>query len=161
MKTLFFRRSEAQDAVPRLLRPADALGCANLHATSFAHPWSASEFETLLADSACIGDGAIVEAKVAGFILSRRALDEAEVLTVVVDPSARRKGCAHRLLGAHLGRLGAAGVANVFLEVEESNVAALALYRRYGFAVEGRRKNYYSKAGGARSDALIMRRCLA
>ena len=69
-------------------------------------------------------------------MLSRRAVDEAEILTVVVDPSARRNGCGQRLLGAHLSRLAALGVTTVFLEVEEENVAALALYRRFGF-VEG------------------------
>ena len=105
--------------------------------------------------------GWVKRAKIAGFILSRRAVDEAEVLTVVVEPSSRRTGCGQRLLGAHLARLASLGVAKVFLEVEEGNVAALALYRRFGFSAEGRRKNYYAKADGSRGDALLMRRILS
>jgi ribosomal-protein-alanine N-acetyltransferase len=161
MKPPFFWRGAAPDAAPRLLRPADATDCADLHATSFAHPWSSSEFEALLADSACFGDGTVDRAKMTGFILSRRAADEAEVLTVVVASPARRKGCGRRLLAAHLARLAALGVAKVFLEVEEGNAAALALYRRFGFSVEGRRKNYYAMSDGGRGDALIMRRILS
>ena len=161
MKPPFFWRSPCPVVAPRLLRPVDAGGCARLHATSFAHPWPAEEFEALLADSACVGDGAGEKGEVTGFILSRRALDEAEVLTVVVDPAIRRGGCAGRLLGAHLARLAAFGVAKVFLEVEEGNAAALALYRRFGFSVEGKRKNYYARTDGGRGDALIMRRLLS
>lgn len=158
MRPPFFRRSASAIAAPRLLRPDDAGGCARLYATSFAHPWSAEEFEALLADSACIGDGIAEKDDIAAFVLSRQAIDEAEVLTVVVQPSARRRGCGCSLLGAHLARLGALGVAKVFLEVDEGNAAALALYRRFGFTIEGKRKNYYAKADGSRADALVMRR---
>jgi ribosomal-protein-alanine N-acetyltransferase len=161
MRSPFFWRSAPPVMTPRLLRAGDAGPCADLHATSFAHSWPAPEFEALLADSACICDGMGEKGAVAAFILSRRAVDEAEVLTVVVDPSSRRTGCGQRLLGAHLARLASLGVARVFLEVEEGNVAALALYRRFGFSTEGRRKNYYAKADGSRGDALLMRRILS
>jgi [ribosomal protein S18]-alanine N-acetyltransferase len=160
MKSPFFWRSPPT-TFPHRLRPGDAGGCADLHATSFAHPWSAEEFEALLTDSACVGDGMGEKGVVAAFVLSRRALDEAEILTVVVDPSLRGKGCGGRLLAAHLSRLAAIGVATLFLEVEEGNRPALALYRRFGFTMEGRRKNYYARADGGRGDALVMRRILS
>lgn len=161
MRSPFFWRNAPPVALPRILRPADATVCARLHATSFAHAWSSAEFEALLADGACAGDGVDEKSTLIGFILSRRALDEAEILTVVVDPSARRKGCGQRLLGAHIARLAGSGVAHLFLEVDQQNAPALALYRRFGFAVVGERKHYYAQANGIRSNALVMRRALA
>jgi [ribosomal protein S18]-alanine N-acetyltransferase len=148
-------------ASPRVLRAADARACSRIHATSFAHPWSAAEFEALLIDSTCVGDGVEEKAGLAGFVLSRRALDEAEILTIVVDPATRKKGCGRRLLGAHVARLAGLGISRLFLEVDEKNTAALALYRQFGFAVIGKRKEYYSQSDGSRSDAVAMLRILA
>jgi ribosomal-protein-alanine N-acetyltransferase len=161
MKAPFSFGSRHAPATSRLLRVADAASCAGLHRTSFAHPWSAAEFEALLNDPACAADGIDIKSSLAAFILSRRAADEAEVLTIVVAPSSRRHGHGQRLLAAHLARLAALRVKNLFLEVDEANLAALALYRRFGFSVEGRRKSYYAKAEGKAGDALIMRRALS
>jgi len=143
-----------------LLRSRDAMACAKLHEASFAHPWSSAEFETLLADPACVGDGLGDGKKLAGFILSRRALDEAEILTIAVDDSVRGRGFGHRLLSLHIGRLASVGVGRLFLEVDEDNSAAVALYARFGFAIAGKRANYYAKASGGHANALVMRRDL-
>ena len=45
----------------------------------------------------------------------------------------------------------------IFLEVDETNKAALALYKSSGFNEVGRRPGYY-QTGKGHSDALIMRR---
>ena len=145
----------------RILRSADGAACARLHATSFAHPWPANDFESLLLDPACSGEGLDARSGLAGFILSRRALDEAEILTIVVDRRLRRQGCGEDS-SLHIWRdPHAQGVATVFLEVDESNVAALALYRVHGFVEKGMRKGYYAKPDGTRANALIMCRSLA
>ena len=146
---------------PRILRSRDGAACASLHATSFAHSWSTAEFEALLLDPACLAEGIDGKSGLAGFTLSRRVLDEAEILTIVVDPRARRHGCGDRLLTSHLARLPRQGVLTLFLEVSESNVAALALYRRHGFVETGKRRNYYPLPDGTLANALIMRRSLA
>ncbi|MGO8737511.1 ribosomal protein S18-alanine N-acetyltransferase [Rhodoblastus sp.] len=161
MKAPFFFGWRDAPATSRRLRGADAAACARLHRTSFAHSWSVAEFEALINEPACVADGIEIGSSLASFILSRRAADEAEVLTLVVAPGFRRHGHGQRLLAAHLARLAAFRVRNLFLEVDEANAAALALYRRFGFAVEGRRKSYYAKAEGKAGDALIMRRALA
>jgi [ribosomal protein S18]-alanine N-acetyltransferase len=158
MKPPLFWPGQPVLAAPRMLRPSDGGACAALHAASFAHPWAASEFETLLADSACAGEAIEAKDRLAGFILSRRALDEAEILTIVVDSRWRRQGCGQKLLAAHLSRLPVLGVKKLFLEVDEANVAALALYRRHGFTGLGMRKAYYAKPDGSQANALIMGR---
>jgi ribosomal-protein-alanine N-acetyltransferase len=161
MKPPLFWRSRLSLGAPRALRPSDSAACALLHATSFAHPWSVHEFDALLTDSACSGDGIEAKSGLAGFILSRSALDEAEILTIVVDPSARRQSCGQRLLASHLSRVAGLGVTSLFLEVDEANAPALALYRRHGFIEKGMRKGYYAKPDGTRAHALVMRRSLA
>lgn len=151
----------------RRIGPEYSRECAKLHALSFAHPWGTSEFENLLAGRDVIGQAAIVPSLwrkngkgLAGFILSRRALDTAEILTIAVAPKARGNGIGGALLANHLATLAAEGAKTLFLEVETENRAALALYQRFGFRQVGERKAYYRKADGNHAAALILRRDL-
>jgi|APMI01.1.fsa_nt_gi ribosomal-protein-alanine N-acetyltransferase len=137
--------------------------CADLHAYGFAHGWSEAEFESLLASSACVCDGAFEGdgGPLSGFLLSRRAADEAEILTIAVSPRQRRRGIGRELLTRQTRRLAEMGVARLFLEVAEDNGAALALYRSVGFREEGRRKGYYRRADGPAANALVLAKDLA
>lgn len=142
-------------------KPADAATFSALHGRSFAQGWSESEFERLLSDKAVIAHVARAgrSSAPAGFMLSRCAADEAEILTVAVAPAARGRGIARQLLARHLGRLAALGIARVFLEVDDANRAALRLYARAGFREVGRREGYYARAQGS-GAALTLRRDL-
>lgn len=140
----------------RAARTADAAALAPLHAEGFARPWSAGTFESLLADRSVTAH--VAEARTAaGFVLFRSAADESELLSIVVARTARKRGCAARLLDAGLDLLARRGVRQVFLEVEAGNVAALKLYERFGFVVIGSRPGYYPQADGTRRDATMMR----
>ena len=139
--------------------PADARAMAALHAASFHRAWSDGEFADLLAQGDVVADRVIVGRRLAGFILSRIAAGEAEILSVAVKPARRGKGLGRGLLDQHLRRLAGRGVGTVFLEVAEDNWPARALYRRAGFSDVGRREGYYPEAKGA--AALILRRDLA
>lgn len=97
----------------------------------------------------------------AGFVLSRAVVDEAEILTIAVAPSFRRQGVGGALLAAHIATLAAQGIKALFLEVEAGNHAALALYRSFDFYQVGTRKGYYPKVGAAAAAALVLRRDLA
>lgn len=141
----------------RALSAEAAPRCAGLHKLSFAFPWSVSEFERLLTDPSVIADGAVASGTLLGFVLSRTAGAEAEILSIAVEPAARRSGTATALLGRHMSRLTRAGVHELFLEVDENNVAALALYRRYGFVQVGRRDSYYALPDGTRTAACVLR----
>jgi [ribosomal protein S18]-alanine N-acetyltransferase len=136
--------------------------CAAIHATSFTYPWQEADFEQLFVAPGTIADGAI-EAKeehLAGFILSRIAADEAEILTIAVAPEWRRRGIATSLLKPHLYGLAAIRVSRLFLEVDAENTAARALYENFGFEQVGERKAYYRTAGAELAAALVMRRDL-
>jgi [ribosomal protein S18]-alanine N-acetyltransferase len=131
--------------------------CARLHKASFAFPWSVADFERLLTDSAVIADGIAGESGLSGFVLSRTVGGEGEILSIAVDPAERSAGLATSLLGHHLSRLSRSGVTALFLEVDESNLPALALYRRYGFVEVGKRPAYYARPDGSRGTASILR----
>jgi ribosomal-protein-alanine N-acetyltransferase len=147
-----------------VLSPAsarDAAAVAALHGASFRRGWSEQEVETLLLDRHVIADRAYLKGKFAGFILSRLAADEAEILSVAVARSAQGRGLARKLLDLHLRRLAGLGARAVFLEVGEHNNAAIRLYDRAGFREVSRRPNYYPGAGGEAAAALVLRRDLA
>ena len=140
---------------------ADCEDLARLHAQSFSQGWSAASIRNSLAQPGAFALAASVSADRGGFILVRVAADEAEILTLAVSPSMRRKG-----LGAALVRRGAEraygdGARAIFLEVAKSNVAARALYEQLGFTCIGARRSYYRDAPGAEpEDAYAMRASL-
>jgi len=136
--------------------PRDAASLAALHAASFSRGWGESEFEQLLTDRTVVADRAASGRRNVGFIISRRAADEAEILSVAVACAWQGRGLARRLLDLHLRRLAGLRLRAVFLEVDEDNEPARRLYGRAGFREVGRRPGYYS--GG--KSALVLRRDL-
>lgn len=78
--------------------------------------------------------------------------DQAHVTNVVVMPTLRRQGIATRLLGALAHEIVERGCVAWTLEVRASSVGAQALYRAFGFAPAGVRKNYYDNS----EDAIVM-----
>jgi ribosomal-protein-alanine N-acetyltransferase len=140
--------------------PAAAKLLAELHGESFATRWSETDFHEMLAVP---GTQAILvssQNNPMGFVLFRKAADEAEILTICTRPDFRQKGHG-KLLMQHLESvLKGGGVKSLFIEVAVSNHAALALYGSSGFEKTGARKNYYARSDGKREDALIMRKGL-
>lgn len=129
---------------------------AALHARCFADPWDEAAMASLLGSPGVTG--LVIEAAgaPAGLILVRTAAGEAEILTLGVDPEARRAGLGAALLDAALDTARADQCETVFLEVSEANAAAAALYASAGFAETGRRARYYPDG----SDARLLARAL-
>lgn len=140
---------------------ADAGSFATLHAESFRRGWTREEFEQLLLDRHVAAHRALAGRRLVGFILSRWAADEAEILSVAVASSRRSRGIGAALLRLHLRRLAGLGVHHVFLEVEDDNVPARRLYEHAGFLEVGQRESYFSRAGGLAARARVLRRDLA
>jgi len=90
---------------------------------------------------------------VVGFIVSRLIGPEVHVYNVAVKPEFRRRGIAAQLLQAVLEWGQRNGATLAFLEVREGNSVAQNLYRRCGFQVAGRRRQYYAAPV---EDALLM-----
>lgn len=146
------------------LEQVDTTAIAAIHAEDFARPWSAEEFDGLLAQDTVFGFAAREIGNPrrgpVGFVLARLAAGEGEILTVAVARSQRGLGLGRSLMDAVLRKLYAERAEELFLEVDETNGPAIALYRKLGFVEVARRHGYYEHVGHTRSDALVMRRDL-
>lgn len=134
-------------------------GAAVLEKLCFSSPWSAQSLELLTNDG--IGVGYLLETAAApateprvtaygGMLIT---VDEGQITNIAVHPDYRRRGQGEAILRALLRHAKDCHLESVSLEVRASNEAAIALYRRAGFAEAGRRKGFYQKPT---EDALVM-----
>jgi len=164
MITLLSGLSEWWRGGSAVVEPAsqrDAARLSQLHGASFHRGWGEGEFEAMLTERNTMIHRLRLGRKLVGFIVSRIGADEAEIVSVALDPNQRGRGFSRDLLLQHLGHLAGRGVRTVFLEVEENNQPARRLYERAGFATVGRRERYYLQPGGEQLNALLMRRDLS
>ena len=126
---------------------------AAIHAAAFpaGAAWSAGTIATLLAMEGIFGLHGP-----GGFILARRVLDEAEILTLAVHPEHRQQGLGQALVETAALAAATAGAKVMFLEVAEDNAPAMALYARTGFSRAGLRRDYYAPG----RHAWLLRRSL-
>jgi ribosomal-protein-alanine N-acetyltransferase len=141
------------------LRLADIPEILEIEQESFSPAWSANAYERELSLvwARCFVLRVDDEPGQAGKILGVASVwilaDEAQLMTIAVRRAARGRGYGERLLLHAIDTAIAAGARSITLEVRESNAVAQRLYRKYGFVVTGRRKNYYPDVP---EDALLM-----
>lgn len=128
---------------------------AALQARAYTHmePWSAADFAGLLARPStwltCAGHG---------FLLAQIVVDEAEILSLAVDPAFQRQGEARALLARLDAEARTRGVTSLHLEVAAQNAPARAFYDAQGFTGIGLRRGYYRRPDGSCGDAVLMKR---
>jgi ribosomal-protein-alanine N-acetyltransferase len=126
----------------------------DLDQKSFSLPWPERSFRFELTDnpaSRCWV--AELDGKVVAMIVVWLIVSEAHVATIATHPDFRRQGIAERLLSHALRYLMEEGAVSSFLEVRESNAAAQAMYRKFGYEETGRRRRYYRDND---EDAILM-----
>ncbi|MDD2472165.1 MAG: ribosomal protein S18-alanine N-acetyltransferase [Dehalococcoidales bacterium] len=145
----------------RLMRQEDALQMADIAREAFptAQPPTnyQREYRNPLAHYIVVldtksGDGGPVRymAGYAGFWL---IAGEAHIVDIAVREAYRRQGLGESLLICLLDLAVVLNAVKATLEVRASNQAAITLYEKYGFVLEGRRRRYYLDNN---EDALIM-----
>lgn len=82
-----------------------------------------------------------------GYFLGAVSFDEAELYRIAVLPEFRGKGYGGQIMEKFLNSL-PKNTERVFLEVRESNLPAVGLYKKYGFRLISARKNYYGNEDG-------------
>ena len=94
-----------------------------------------------------------------GFVLTRHAADEEELLLIAVSPEHRRRGLGECLINQLFVEADKRGVRHIFLEMRRGN-PAVHLYQRLGFEPIGERPEYYRLTNGERVDAITFGRTL-
>lgn len=129
-----------------------------LDSSAFEFPWTRADFEgslkighsfLLLKDGDCLLGAAVF----------MQIFEQAELLTIAVDPAFQGQGYGKLILNEVLSKLAQAGAETLFLEVRVSNLRALSLYKGLGFEEISRRKGYYPTRDGL-EDAIVMQKRL-
>ncbi|OIU87072.1 MULTISPECIES: ribosomal protein S18-alanine N-acetyltransferase [Acinetobacter] len=137
----------------RLMQAADVEAVAKIERSVQSHPWTLKQFQ----DAVTAYQSTVIEVQgqVAGFCILQPVLDEANLLLMAIDPAQQGQGLGYQLLEASVAMLKNNPV-QIFLEVRESNLAAIKLYEKSGFHQIDLRKNYYPNSNGSREHAIIM-----
>jgi [ribosomal protein S18]-alanine N-acetyltransferase len=117
-----------------------------LEASPQAAPWSTQALNHFSAGGMSGGRLFLVtefKGEVTGFLLGQQVADQAEILNLAVLPAHRRSGNAAALLASTIAEFQARGALRIFLEVRESNAAAISFYEKHNFTVVGRRPACY------------------
>jgi ribosomal-protein-alanine N-acetyltransferase len=100
------------------------------------------------------------EDKIAGFVIFERTRHQGQpaghVVTLDIDPGARRQGLGTLLMQCAEEQLKRERALLISLEVAEDNLAARRFYRRLGFVTRSRIAKYY----GGRVDAEVMEKVI-
>jgi ribosomal-protein-alanine N-acetyltransferase len=140
---------------------SDAEVISRLHAQGFYRGWPREDFAAYIAGrDTPVYVACDAKRKIAGFAMLRLAADEAELITIAVDPKWRKKGVGVALLRALFDDLMMTPSKRLFLEVAADNPAALRLYGKMGFAKIAERAGYYPRADGKPATAIVMSRDL-
>ena len=131
---------------PRLADMKDLAGIAALEMAVFSHPWN----EEMVSSSI---QGTYDHVK----IIYSAVCDSADLLRVAVDAGSRRRGIGFKLMEAMIDDCKDRNVQSIFLEVRESNAAAIAMYEQFGFIKISTRKKYYDSPV---EDGLVMQKQL-
>jgi len=139
------------EIVPMVAADLDAVDEIERH--SFKAPWPAQVFAEELTREWARVDVARLRGRVIGFVDYWLVHDEVHLLALATHPDVRRRGHGKRLLDHLLAFARANPYALVTLEVRRTNVPAVTLYERAGFAHVGVRPRYYAEDN---EDALVM-----
>lgn len=138
-----------------LLSQHDIAAVLRIEQQANLYPWQESAFLSSFADSYFSYKLLDDAGNIVGFYIAQLILEQLELFNICVAPALQGKGYGRILLQHFLQEGAARGGSEVFLEVRSSNLAAIALYQRYGFTETGLRKGYYVSAKG-KDDALLM-----
>ena len=133
------------DIIVRKMQPEDLLQVCEIEKDNFSLPWSEKSFLESMERDDTLFLVALDREEVAGYLGSYCVAGEGEITNVAVKSSYRRQGVGGKLLETLYEEAKALHTQEFFLEVRESNEAAIGLYSRQGFVKEGVRKNFYEQ----------------
>ncbi len=139
----------------RPVREEDLLQVLEIEEAVYPFPWTLGIFQDCLRVGYCCWLAALDE-QVIGYGVMSVVIEECHILNLCVHPDWQGRGLGRKLIERLLKIASQHGAESAFLEVRESNLAALALYGHLGFVEIGRRRGYYPAVDQNREDALVM-----
>lgn len=131
----------------------DIEAICDIERACFSDPWSYESIKSELDNPFGLYAIAYDGTRVVGYIMGTVLYEDCDINNVAVLPEYRRRGVGRRMMESFLVRCRGKGAKRVLLEVRESNLAAIGLYSAFGFAVIGKRRDYYDDP---REDAVLM-----
>ncbi|MDY0132911.1 MAG: ribosomal protein S18-alanine N-acetyltransferase [Desulforegulaceae bacterium] len=110
----------------------------------FENPWSLQSYKEELIHPGSRIKKAVFKSRICGFAVSRLILEEMHILKICILKEFQRKNIGSALLDSLIEEL-KTQITQVLLEVRENNSTALSFYKKNGFKVVGKRKNYYGQ----------------
>lgn len=156
----FFKNKELQISK---LSNDDFYEISQIHKASFTKGWEDGAIAEMLKTPSISGMVARLADKktIIAFLISRSVAKEAEIITIATAPNARRTGAGKSLMQEFIRESLTNRLTEMFLEVDENNIAAVTLYKSLGFKKVGERQGYYDNSQNnvnlENSNALIMR----
>ncbi len=133
----------------------DILSLSELEEQCFSNDrWSYRTFASCYENPAFYGIVAVDGDEIIGYAGITVAADSADIENVLVSERYRRAGVGGKLIESLVSHAVKSGVKSIFLEVRVSNVPAMCLYLKYGFAGNYARTRYYSDG----EDCLVMKK---
>lgn len=123
----------------------------------YSHPWSRGNFLDSLYSAYDIAGLRSRNQQLLGYFVLMPVLDEMHLLNLAVAGEVQGKGYARILLDNIYACVRKRNFSSILLEVRITNLRAIQVYQRAGFAEIGRRKAYYPVAENQREDAIVMR----
>lgn len=139
--------------VVRQMQTVDVSAVHAIEKNVQSHPWSLKQFQ----DAQQNYHSMVIEVhgEVKGFCILQPVLDEANLLLMAISKQNQGQGLGYILLEKSIDTLKNQPI-QIFLEVRERNLAAIALYEKMAFHQIDIRKNYYPNQDGTREHAVIM-----
>ena len=145
-KLYYLRRMEEED-LPQVY---------SIESLSFPNPWKVETFRGEIQNWSISFPYVVVHAldkKVIGYIILWQIRDEVQINNIAIHPDFRQKRIGEGVLREVISKLQKERAKFISLEVRPSNAVAFHLYKKLGFELIGRRKDYYINP---QEDALVL-----
>lgn len=134
---------------------------AEIEKESFTDPWSKETFSDLLFNPFAVCFTAIdiinidgmPQENVIGYVIMYHVSTEGQILNIAIKSTHRGRKIAAEMFETVLEYARKMNIESITLEVRQSNIPAIGLYKKFGFEAVGIRKNYYKKPV---EDAILM-----
>ena len=140
----------------RRMREEDLPAVRTIEALSFSNPWSDNTFRGEIQNTPVSSPLVVVRRpgdEVVAYVVFWQIRDDVQINNIAVHPASRGLGLGEALMRFAIAKVRAAGAEFMTLDVRQSNVAAVALYKKLGFEILWTRKNYYTRPD---EDACVM-----